>query len=373
MYNLKIIFYILASAICAIQVYQSVEKYFQRPVIIQESSTSSSRIEKPYTQVCLKDFYNFNKGSEFGYNWMSNFLAGRISNSTRQTWKGKNGSSTFENLLEALYNKDFNQVSVTSPHQLLYVFGRGFCLETKSVLKKQKVKSYSKHVRLYIVHRSTDTQIIRDQTPLIFGPTSNSTFDYKVYKLFYEVLDNSIFEGTECVDYRKEKLTYGECNYKALKDHIFSSYNCYPPWIQQTDGNQCENNQNRNIKFKENNTILEDLRSLNSGIMPDTIQQCQKPCYQVKVRSEEVWMTSGWKDYASLEIHDNDDNLPIHKAIYSFDIFMLTVELGSALGLWLGLSAISFLDFGLLFWLKISRGIGFLADLIKKFRLKDQS
>lgn len=373
MYTLKIIFYILASAICAIQVYQSVDKYFQRPVIIQKSSIASSRIEKPFTQVCFKDFYNFNKGSEFGYKWMSNFLAGRISNSSKQTWKGKHGNSTFEALQEALYDKDFNQVSITSPHQLLYVFGRGFCLETKNIMKKHIIRSNSKHLRVYIDHSSTDSQIIRDQTPLIFGPTSNSTFDYKVYKLFYEVQDNSIFEGKECVDYRKEEVNYGECNYQALKDHIFSSYNCYPPWIQQGDGNQCEKNPNRNINFKKNNTILEDLRSLNSGIMPETIQQCEKPCYQVKVRSEEVWMTSGWKDYASLEIHDNDDTVSIHKAIYSFDIFMLTVELGSALGLWLGLSAISFLDFGMIFWLKIRKGISFLAHLIQKFRLKDQS
>ncbi len=34
------------------------------------------------------------------------------------------------------------------------------------------------------------------------------------------------------------------------------------------------------------------------------------------------------------------------QAVYSFNVFSLVVELGSALGLWLGLSAINFYDFG---------------------------
>lgn len=37
------------------------------------------------------------------------------------------------------------------------------------------------------------------------------------------------------------------------------------------------------------------------------------------------------------------------RAAYSFDIFELTVELGSALGLWLGLSAVNCMDFLILY------------------------
>ena len=39
---------------------------------------------------------------------------------------------------------------------------------------------------------------------------------------------------------------------------------------------------------------------------------------------------------AFLELYDNDENVLIEKSVYSIDIFSLTVELGSALGLWLG-------------------------------------
>ena len=39
---------------------------------------------------------------------------------------------------------------------------------------------------------------------------------------------------------------------------------------------------------------------------------------------------------AQLNVYDEVETVPVAKAVYSFDIFTLTVELGSALGLWLG-------------------------------------
>ena len=70
--------------------------------------------------------------------------------------------------------------------------------------------------------------------------------------------------------------------------------------------------------------------------MPQSFKQCQEPCYQVKVSHKELWQIKDMDGRAVLEIHDNDENVLIQKSVYSFDIFSLTVELGSGLGLWLG-------------------------------------
>ena len=43
-----------------------------------------------------------------------------------------------------------------------------------------------------------------------------------------------------------------------------------------------------------------------------------------------------WMGEAQLNVYDEVETVPVAKAVYSFDIFTLTVELGSALGLWLG-------------------------------------
>ena len=41
---------------------------------------------------------------------------------------------------------------------------------------------------------------------------------------------------------------------------------------------------------------------------------------------------------------ESQNNVVILKDVYSYDLFNLVVDLGSALGLWLGLSALSIFD-----------------------------
>ena len=96
------------------------------------------------------------------------------------------------------------------------------------------------------------------------------------------------------------------------------------------------NNLSWNTKFDPNNTVFDDILSLNTGIMPQSFKQCQKPCYQVEVSHKEVFQIKDMEGSAVLEIYDNDEDVSIHKSVYSFDIFSLAVELGSNLGLWLG-------------------------------------
>ena len=335
--NLRIIYHMVAFTIFLNGALRSLGKFFQNPVVIQESSSSSFMIEKPFTQVCFKYFYNWENASEFGYTWKSHFLAGIIPNSTRPTWKGKYGNLTFKTIQEAVFPRRFDDVKVSTPHRIIFKSGRGYCLETQSLDRKQLVTSNVNHLRVYIVHNSTDSTILYDQTPLKIGPTSDHTFDYKVYKIFYNVIDKTIFEGKSCVDYRKLNESYGDCNYRTLKEYLYSTYGCYPPWIEKALGDACEmNNQSWSTKFNPKNTVFEDIASLNTGIMPQSFKLCQEPCYQVKVSHKEVWQIKNMEGSACLEIHDNDEVVWIHTAVYSFDIFLLAVELGSNLGLWLG-------------------------------------
>ena len=75
--------------------------------------------------------------------------------------------------------------------------------------------------------------------------------------------------------------------------------------------------------------------TLADGVKIDLMKHCIEPCYQVKVIFEERSLAT-WDNYALLNIYGNVETVRVLKAVYSFDIFMLMVELGSALGLWLG-------------------------------------
>ena len=51
------IYHIIAVIIFVLQAYQSLNKYFQYPVVYQESSTSIHTIQKPFVQVCFLLIY----------------------------------------------------------------------------------------------------------------------------------------------------------------------------------------------------------------------------------------------------------------------------------------------------------------------------
>ena len=44
-----------------------------------------------------------------------------------------------------------------------------------------------------------------------------------------------------------------------------------------------------------------------------------------------------------------DEEVAVLTDVYSYDLFNLVVDLGSALGLWLGLSALSFFDYTVMY------------------------
>ena len=71
------------------------------------------------------------------------------------------------------------------------------------------------------------------------------------------------------------------------------------------------------------------------------MKQCLPPCYQVLAKWNQKEHIPNMKSPAILDVYENTETIPISKAVYSFDIFTLIVELGSALGLWLGINMLN--------------------------------
>ena len=146
-----------------------------------------------------------------------------------------------------------------------------------------------------------------------------------------------LFEGSTCVDYRKQKENYGDCLLKAFKYHISTIYTCYPPWIVGLEGKECEKDiETLEIENGRYEKIVLELDFLTDGNHIDVMDECRKPCYTIKVNLIEKVHIQNYKDPSYARIIDNAKTVTIYKSTYSFDIFALVVELGSALGLWLG-------------------------------------
>ena len=70
---------------------------------------------------------------------------------------------------------------------------------------------------------------------------------------------------------------------------------------------------------------------------------CKPSCFKLKMNFMLESEITNFPKYTVFEVNF-DEKVQIHKRAYSYDAFSLTVELGSALGLWVGLSALGLLD-----------------------------
>jgi hypothetical protein len=248
------------------------------------------------------------------------------------------GNHTFQKIQQATYEQDISKIEINTPRELKYKFGKGYCLKSSRFGKRLEIVSKKKQLTVFLVHSSTDARISYDKSMHTMIELVSSTLGYvKVYEISYEILDNTIHDGTKCTDYRQQEETYGKCNYRVFESYLVSNYGCYLPWMNVKEGKQCEVDIPVG-RLELQDDIYANIFDLTSGLKIDMMAQCLPSCYQVKVKWEEKEHLILDKHAFFLYINDHVKSVRTKKAVYSFDIFMLMVELGSALGLWLGIT-----------------------------------
>ena len=70
---------------------------------------------------------------------------------------------------------------------------------------------------------------------------------------------------------------------------------------------------------------------------------CLQPCITMSLRRKELYTVENRITYGYLQ-YEILDAITVYKEAAAYDMFSLIVDLGSNLGLWLGLSALSIFD-----------------------------
>ena len=123
-----------------------------------------------------------------------------------------------------------------------------------------------------------------------------------------------------------------------------SEYECLPPWVSNNITSQvCKRETNIDAIAIKQKPIYSDLLELLGNKEADMFKKCLPPCITMMTKLENIMYKTNVLEKADFEAKSNDW-ATVHKQVYSYDIFNLTVDLGSALGLWMGLSCISILD-----------------------------
>ena len=351
--TLRIIVQVVAFGTFVFQMQNSVRKYVDKPVVQQTSTTNLDNTEKPLIYICQDGQFNYTQSKLHGYTDMTYFTNGYNDDLDNYTWKGKYRNRTFKDLQELLFNsKDPNFVAAVGNSweeietEKMYLAAFGYC--TKVQLQGNYIYlQATQKSSFYMVDPYTENSLIiykLDNGKGSFGPISNNLYEYFIYALEISLHDSYLYEGTGCTDYWKLNQSYGDCIEEALKGMLLDSYGCLPPWFPKNTSSICEDAIEISYDHADNSDTYDEMYRLASNQKLKVFKQCLKPCMSMGLKLKELHALTEYDEFAGAEIEFNDKKITVYKDVLAYDSFSLIVDLGSSLGLWLGLSALSIFD-----------------------------
>ena len=350
------IFQIMAFAMFVFQIQNSIRKFLTNPVVEQTSTISFDNIEKPLIYVCQEGQFNYTKARDIGYRSLTEFTMGKLNESDNYTWNGKFGNISFDDIQFMIFNKNYSNIIVLISNtgdlldfnyadlELIYIAPHGFCINVTTNNKITSVMSTEKST-FHLVNPTGANKLRmfdKENKKIIFGPTQNGFFEGLLYEVDVNLHDHNIYDGVSCVNYERLGTSYDDCIDKAFKEKLLDWYTCLPPWFQFNSTLTCESGKIITIP-DEKYEIYNLFAKFISGMELDVLDSCMPPCVAMSFKLYELDHYSNRLGNAHVQIKIKDE-VTVYTYAEAFDEFGLIVDLGSALGLWLGLSALSIFD-----------------------------
>ena len=337
-------------------------KYMSKPIVQQTSTISPSDLDLPVpvVYVCQEGQYNYTESKTQGYNYNTNFASGELNrpNSYNESfsWKGLTKNWTFGELQTKLYKHNYSNFYINEydnegqkeiKTETMFFPAYGFCMKLVEYSPTHLyVDTYTfSKFRFFIVDPSLQNNLMIFNVGNGKGSVGNTgaLYDFHYYEIKIKLYDSSINEGTKCVDYKKIGSSYGECIENVMENKLMEWYGCIAPWFPKRSNLVCEENKEINITNENSKKeAINQLYFLATGQNVNLFSACLKPCVTMGLTLSELNVESDLVDVGGMEI-DIHDEIIVETDVDAYDVFNLVVDLGSALGLWLGTWNIIFL------------------------------
>ena len=356
---MRVLFQLVASLIFMYQMQQSISKYIRAPIVKELAESSLYDITKPVIYICKQDQFNTTAATQIGYDWEGHYLAGIHNNgATIFNWKGNSSGVEYDDLLKALYVANYTGVEVQTYDEIKVAFEQvetevkfimpyGFCERVdSSKIEETMFVLANQNIKLIIVDLNLDDGIqIKDEASnhIEVDFNSNEAFDY-VYEVVFMVENDQMHNGKSCHNYEEIGQSYKDCLKASIEEQFLDWFGCIPPWYNSSSYNSCSQARSKKIPdITLQKRITWDIYHLLTNRPLNFSKKCLPPCRKLIVNINKVFSRTTIQ-YSWVNLVLNKD-VKVFTDVYSYDVFCLIVDLGSSLGLWLGLSVLSILDY----------------------------
>ena len=336
----------------------ALQHFLADPTLTFVTRSSLSQLDKLIMVViCRTRQFDAEKASVFGYTSVAGYLTGQTGNVSDLTWSGKDGDVDPEDVLNQIFSLDTGNITSKSKMNITkrFFLPFGVCSVVTGPPQGFKINNNMHKITLYLNGTGDYMVYVLDPeaapsnqlpfyrmtgvTPSISLRASQTKRKYYGIQLTYH--RNQANDGS-CVNYPDQHGhgSFAECvdeeNHKRTRPVL----GCIVPWMSKQD--QCSGLQTMTPSHQALVDWLISVYNYAKLGLLNKNSSCPDPCDMLTTHGKYLYTYSDKsKNKVRLTFADDVDVKTVVPA-YGFEY--LLVEVGSSLGLWLGLSVFGLFD-----------------------------
>ena len=304
--------------------------------------------------VCKTSQFNYGRAKQLGYKFSVDFFTGMTTEADVISWSGLHNNITFNETFAHIFDDHLDSIYFDISNGTVYkklLIPNGLCKvyegEPKHVHEIYfDTPEESFLYTLFVTDSAASTSFQLNQF-LITGENvyfktakSSSSHSFSIYNIKLKIMQDETGDGS-CTDYPNTYYaTYADCVDADIERKIMPVLGCMVPWLSES--NQCTRAIKKEEKHHDLIAWLLDLNQDSWGGVQCNPSSCLLPCSLLS--AEATFENSGsGVDRDSISVYF-EESVQIEKLVLAYDSTALLVEIGSSLGLWLGLSAVGLFD-----------------------------
>ena len=345
----RIILLIGALFMFCYQVQFAVKSIMDPTFTVTTSQTTISQIAQPLMYVCPLGQFVSEKLEAFDYTHEVEVLDGKIFNQREgyhRSW-GAHKNLMYEELIRNVIKEapeDVKYRNKLSP-KLFPKFGYCFELDynvTNSLVFPEK-NDFQRDHTILLTDNSTRTYFSVNMASQVGEKIRIFMTNPSIYSFFVDVeIYEATPEKTNCNP--NPNYSYEQCVDEQVHADLKPKINCVLPFLSERD--HCKNlsiKYTAEIDYHEENYVTPYITFAETKAQ----KQCQKPCKQQRISVSLRDQSPSSVAFGSTTVINFNPNVKVAKEEPSYNWFNFIVDVGSSFGTWVGISAITLIDFAM--------------------------